>query len=249
MRIDSSGNVMIGNTVGASFDAISRTLSVGSGSGNQGITVYSGTASTGSVVFADGTSGTAAYQGIIQYEHTNNELLFYVNYAGNSNPRMRINSSGGVQAANSISVGGATPTTSGAGITFPATQSASSDANTLDDYEEGTWTPTASFSSGTLTSYTSSGIYTKIGNIVVLQAQVTITSGTSGAGAVVISGFPFASGGGSEFGAYGRENANTGKMLNGSLNGTTAVAIYFYDNAFAGANANSLPVTIIYRAA
>jgi hypothetical protein len=96
MRIDSSGNVMIGNTVGASFDAISKTLSVGSGSGNQGITVYSGTASAGSVVFADGTSGTDAYQGIIQYEHTNNELLFYVNYAGSSAPRMRIDSSGNV---------------------------------------------------------------------------------------------------------------------------------------------------------
>ncbi|WP_445769425.1 beta strand repeat-containing protein [Rheinheimera sp.] len=96
MRIDSSGNVMIGNTVGASFDAISKTLSVGSGSGTQGITVYSGTASAGSVVFADGTSGTDAYQGIIQYEHTNNELLFYVNYAGSSAPRMRIDSSGNV---------------------------------------------------------------------------------------------------------------------------------------------------------
>ena len=39
-------------------------------------------------------------------------------------------------------VGGATAAASGAGITFPATQSASSDANTLDDYEEGTWNPT-----------------------------------------------------------------------------------------------------------
>jgi hypothetical protein len=37
-----------------------------------------------------------------------------------------------------IGVGGATPSASGSGISFPATQSASSDANTLDDYEEGT---------------------------------------------------------------------------------------------------------------
>jgi hypothetical protein len=43
-----------------------------------------------------------------------------------------------------IGVGGATPSASGSGISFPATQSASSDANTLDDYEEGTWTPTTS---------------------------------------------------------------------------------------------------------
>jgi hypothetical protein len=113
MRLDASGNVMIGNTVGASFDAISKTLSVGSGSGSQGITVYSGTASTGSVVFADGTSGTDAYQGIIQYEHTNNELLFYVNYAGSSAPRMTIDSSGnvGIGTSSPISAGGQTSVT------------------------------------------------------------------------------------------------------------------------------------------
>ena len=38
--------------------------------------------------------------------------------------------------ATTIGVGGATPAASGSGISFPATQSASSDANTLDDYEE-----------------------------------------------------------------------------------------------------------------
>ena len=47
-----------------------------------------------------------------------------------------------VTASTTIGVGGATPSTSGSGITFPATASASSNANTLDDYEEGTWTPT-----------------------------------------------------------------------------------------------------------
>jgi hypothetical protein len=39
--------------------------------------------------------------------------------------------------AGNIGLGGATPTTSGTGITFPATASASTNANTLDDYEEG----------------------------------------------------------------------------------------------------------------
>lgn len=44
-------------------------------------------------------------------------------------------------SATTIGVGGATPANTGAGITFPVTQSASSDPNTLDDYEEGTFTP------------------------------------------------------------------------------------------------------------
>jgi hypothetical protein len=56
------------------------------------------------------------------------------------------------------------------GITFPGTQIASADANTLDDYEEGTWTPVLStaygFTEGASPSYT--GKYIKIGK------QVTV---------------------------------------------------------------------------
>ena len=83
---------------------------------------------------------------------------------------MRINSSGNVQTIGTISVGNATPSTSGAGITFPATQSASSDANTLDDYEEGTFTPTLTGVGGTPITYSAgasdAGYYTKVGNTV-----------------------------------------------------------------------------------
>jgi hypothetical protein len=58
----------------------------------------------------------------------------------------------------------------GAGqIKFPATQNASSNANTLDDYEEGTWTPTANNVTVNSGSPTYSGVYTKVGNIVYVQ--------------------------------------------------------------------------------
>jgi hypothetical protein len=90
-----------------------------------------------------------------------------------------------------ISVGNATPSTSGSGITFPATQSASSDANTLDDYEEGTWTPTIASSSGTITTYTSSGNYIKIGRQVTAQAVITITNIGTASGYANIGGLPF----------------------------------------------------------
>jgi hypothetical protein len=100
---------------------------------------------------------------------------------------MALNSSGGLQCVNSISVGNATPTTSGAGITFPATQSASSDANTLDDYEEGTWTPSVG---GTATYTAQAGRYTKIGNIVYIQGQINILLLLTGS-ASTLSGLPF----------------------------------------------------------
>ena len=81
----------------------------------------------------------------------------------------------------------------GTGITFPATQSASSDANTLDDYEEGTWTPVPSPGSGALGGYTSSGNYTKIGRTVYVIGNIYITGGGTASGGMDITGLPFTS--------------------------------------------------------
>jgi hypothetical protein len=93
---------------------------------------------------------------------------------------------------NCVGVGGATPSTSGAGITFPATQSASSNANTLDDYEEGTWTPTLSFLSGSVTYTTQAGIYTKVGRIVTVEGYVNIATASSPSTFILMQGLPFA---------------------------------------------------------
>jgi len=68
-------------------------------------------------------------------------------------------------------------------IKFPASQNASSNANTLDDYEEGTWTPTCT--NGTAgTAY-----YTKIGRMLYIYGDITFTisSGTTAS----ITGLPF----------------------------------------------------------
>lgn len=93
-----------------------------------------------------------------------------------------------------VGVGAATPSTSGSGVTFPATQSASTDVNTLDDYEEGTWTPGVGnlIITGTPTF---TGTYTKIGRIVYFSANLSTTGTiTSTAGTSFInSGFPYVS--------------------------------------------------------
>jgi hypothetical protein len=94
-----------------------------------------------------------------------------------------------------MSVGGATPTASGAGIQFPATQSASSDANVLDDYEEGLFTATvAPSTSGTITLYSVVDrlAYTKIGRVVYVQGLLEVASVASAVGtAVQIGNLPF----------------------------------------------------------
>ena len=101
-----------------------------------------------------------------------------------------------------MGVGNATHAASGAGITFPATQSSSTNANTLDDYEEGTWTPAVNGSStpGSATYSFQLGRYTKIGRLVTVTFDlITSSSVTGGSGFAVIAGLPFsivASGGG-----------------------------------------------------
>ena len=93
VRINSSGNVGIGNTA-SGFNAQADNLIVGSGSGDSGITIYSGSGSgdTGNIFFADGTSGDDPTRGGVTYNHGDNSMNFRVNDA----PKMYINSSGNV---------------------------------------------------------------------------------------------------------------------------------------------------------
>lgn len=83
------------------------------------------------------------------------------------------------------------------GIAFPATQIPSGDPNTLDDYEEGTWTPVFSFQTpGNLSvSYAAqAGDYTKIGRQVTATHSLVSSAFThsTASGAALISGLPFA---------------------------------------------------------
>jgi hypothetical protein len=95
---------------------------------------------------------------------------------------------GSIQAVDSgtiYSTGGA-----GGGIKLGGTGA----ANTLDDYEEGTWTPVITPEGRSACGIsTQENTYTKIGRLVVLQFSVTITSisGQSNSRAIELSGLPF----------------------------------------------------------
>jgi hypothetical protein len=90
-----------------------------------------------------------------------------------------------------LGVGASTPS-SGTGITFPATQSASSNANTLDDYEEGSWTPELVGSGTTGTPVAGLGYYTKVGNLVTIFYAFEGVASPSGATDILfIRNMPF----------------------------------------------------------
>ena len=192
MRIDSAGTVKIG--AGAAsvraalndtsnrgnlqfsdpYDATGRTVSVGN---NVYLTASSTWAYSSSII--GGSAITLSAQ-----NGSPGEIAFFTaqdpDVASTVTERMRIDSAGIITIA--------------AGqIKFPSTQNASADANTLDDYEEGTFTPVLSFGGASVgvTYTTQSGAYTKIGRLVTYQIYIVLSSKGSSAGNSLISGLPF----------------------------------------------------------
>jgi hypothetical protein len=107
----------------------------------------------------------------------------HVWYAGGAE-RMRINASAPI-----LCLAGGNTSATGTGIAFPATQSASSDANTLDDYEEGTFTVGISGAGGpTISSQRCN--YVKIGKIVHVNIRLNIRIGTA-TGSQTITSLPY----------------------------------------------------------
>jgi len=102
---------------------------------------------------------------------------------------------GNVTINGSLGIGGATPASSGFGITFPGTQVASTDANTLDDYEEGTWTPTLTYTggNGNLSYAVNDGTYIKIGKMVMFTCHLQFGETTASGYIATINGLPFTS--------------------------------------------------------
>jgi len=101
---------------------------------------------------------------------------------------------GGIGEVASLTAAGVLVLNQG-GIQFPATQTAFSNANTLDDYEEGSWTPSCTFSSsnGNLTfAGDTKGTYVKIGKMVNIIGLLRFTESTA-SGDLAITGLPFAS--------------------------------------------------------
>ena len=118
------------------------------------------------------------------------------------------------------------------GIKFPATQVASADANTLDDYEEGTWTPTVTAESGSYTTiFSPRGTYTKIGRVVTLTYYFQVNNKGTGSNACILSSLPFASKSSSSGDIYvGSGIQNSSNNPNQIVLAQNSSSLYIYEN-------------------
>jgi len=201
MRIDSSGNVGINTSSPAARLDVTGSgrffgttgnvkLSVTNNGGETTIARDDSTGSQFGVAYATNIYANGAYP-----------MMFWTN----GSERMRILSTGNI-----LSLSGGSTTATGTGISFPATQSASSDANTLDDYEEGTWTPTLG---GTATYNGRTGSYVKVGQLVTVSFDVDVAIIGTGSKRI-ISGLPFTvSTGNSAGGGIGYYNSTESSVV------------------------------------
>lgn len=176
-----------------------------------------GTASPGSGIRLDVLGGeiragrvdSSSEGGQVSFSRsTDNATAWYIDVYGNtSTPSLRIVDIGASAVALSLGSSGTlalrgAASSSGVGISFPGTQVASSDANTLDDYEEGTWTPTDNSGAG-LSLTISGATYVKVGQIVTAYCQINYPSTANGNGAS-IAGLPFTVAGQDVYGGFTR---------------------------------------------
>jgi len=160
-------------------DAEIRAINTGAATINQRVDI--------AMRFQDGTyNGTGGVSMVRESATARSGALSLspIDSSGNAINGMRINSTG------AVSLFGASTSANGVGITFPATQSASTNANTLDDYEEGSWTP--AITNATTYGGNNNGRYIKVGRLVTLIGNLHITAfNNAGATTQQISAFPF----------------------------------------------------------
>jgi hypothetical protein len=215
----------IGYQAGYSSNASNNTF-IGAGSGFN--TTGAGNTFIGNQNSGAGGSGynvTSGTNNIILGNYNGNQDGFdirtasnYVVISGGDGQRVLTAARG-----SSLGLNDATPQF-GTGITFPATQSASSDANTLDDYEEGTFTVTLTPNGGSMTMDLNRDTmqYVKIGRMVYVQGYVRPSSVSSPTGVVTFT-LPFTATAGTEFSAYTYGVAIGENLASGVGNGFSLV--------------------------
>ena len=109
-------------------------------------------------------------------------------------------------------------------------------ANKLDDYEEGTWTPTTATSGYTISS--SSGFYTKVGNLVTLHFRVKFSAVATNNNFVRVQGRPFSPSLGIYQVGVGRDTTTTGAIYVAQmdLSGSNDIVLNSMDGVSGGVN-------------
>lgn len=193
----------------------------------------------------------ASYAGAAMVVQGNQGFEFHTAPAGSvtvgdafSSPRVRITAAGVLEVVSGQ-------------IKMPAVQLPSADANTFDDYEEGTFTPALAFGGGVvgLTYSSRFGKYVKVGKLCQVWISMTLSAKGSSVGTATITGLPFVSAGGTSFyaGTIGyTSTTGSGTPTAAVLAGGSTVNLYLGAGVLSDTNfgnTTSLHISAAYEAA
>jgi prepilin-type processing-associated H-X9-DG protein len=221
-RVESNGNANM-----LFVDGGNDKIGIGLNSPNTSLHIRSSTASN-IAGYRDGTTGlivegdAASYIQLVASKTNPMGLLFDGGDTHNDTSRGGMLydidyglafKSGGATRWKIDEAGDIIPYSTSSGIVLGSTTNV--DSNTLDDYEEGTWTP----SMGGDTTYSArTGVYTKVGNKVFIRGQVSINQIGSGSTSI-ITGLPFTS--------ESTTNGNPAGVLGVSYYANLAIAVTY----------------------
>lgn len=138
--------------------------------------------------------------------------------------------------------------TAAKGVNFTAnTPAAGMTSQLLNWYEEGTWTPTVTAASGTITTVTAAGNYTRIGRQVTVNINIVITTNGTGAAALLITGMPFNAATTRYDAGVGREYEMTGNAVAITFSATNTLQMLTYNNTYPGGNGYKIAASITYN--
>ena len=155
-------------------------------------------------------------------------------------------STAGAKVDSGIGLSGPFLVSSG-GLKFPVTDIPSTDANTLDDYQEVTTSPTVTSGSGTFTSVAATLRTTKIGRVVTVSGLVAIVTNGTAAGSIVVP-LPFTCGAWGSPVAGMRIDAGNIAAISGYVPANNAaLVLYKPDGTYPGANGAQLMFEVTYQ--
>jgi hypothetical protein len=136
----------------------------------------------------------------------------------------------------------------GQGIDFSATAGTGT-SELFDDYEEGTWSPTVTSGSGTLTTVTvSEALYTKIGRMVTVHTKFVLTDAGTGSSNLIVDGFPYTINSDYANGVAMGRNVSSANLIFGQVSGgnSKVTLLRNYDNTDPITNGHTYTLTANY---
>lgn len=173
--------------------------------------------------FAWNYAGPTAYAATL-YQQNVGQHQFYTAPAGTG--AITFAQAFTIDANATVNTGNLVIGTAGKGIDFSA-----NGGDVLKQYDEGTWTPVVTASAGSITSYTSSGRFTRIGRMVTAVFTFKLTNAGTASGAIIVT-LPFSGDAAITYVGCGRDD-NLGSMVQGRIQTTVPGSVYLvtYANA------------------